>query len=95
MAELAIDVVKRGGRRPSESFQREKLYASVLAACLSVRSPDGQAAMTADQVCIAVISWCHTKPEVTSNDLRRKATESLETFHPQAAYLYKNHRLVI
>jgi transcriptional regulator NrdR family protein len=92
---LAIDIVKRDGKRPSESFKREKLHASVRAACLSVRSPEGEAETTASNVCDAVIIWLETKPEVTSNDLRRKATETLESFHPEAAYLYKHHRLVM
>jgi transcriptional regulator NrdR family protein len=92
---LAIDIVKRDGKRPSESFDRTKLHASVRAACLSVRSPEGEAETTASNVCDAVIVWLETKPEVTSNDLRRKATETLESFHPEAAYLYKHHRLVM
>ena len=91
----AIDIIKRGGYRPTESFQRDKLYASIHAACLSVRSPDGVAKNTADNVCDAVIIWLETKPEATSADLRRKAAETLESFHPEAAYLYKHHRLVI
>jgi transcriptional regulator NrdR family protein len=95
MTDKAIDIVKRGGQRPSESFQRQKLHASVRAACLSVRSPEGVAETTAKNVCDIVIIWLETKPEVTSADLRRKATESLESFHPEAAYLYKHHRLVI
>jgi hypothetical protein len=95
MTGTAIDIVKRGGERPSEPFQRHKLHTSIRAACLSVRSPDGLAETTADNVCDAVIIWLKTKPEVTSADLRRKATQSLESFHPEAAYLYKHHRLVI
>lgn len=91
----AIDIVKRGGRRPSEPFNRTKLHASVRAACLSVRSPEGEAELTAQTVCEAVIKWCDTKPEVTSSDLRRKATTALTTLHPEAAYLYKHHRLVL
>ena len=91
----SIDIVKGGGKRPSESFQREKLHASVQAACLSVRSPEGEAEMTANKVCDAVILWLDTKPEVTSADLRRKASETLERHHPEAAYLYKHHRLVM
>jgi len=92
---LAIDIVKRDGKRPSESFNRAKLHASIRAACLSVRSPEGEAEITASNVCDAVIIWLSTKPEVTSSDLRRKATETLESFHPEAAYLYKHHRLVM
>lgn len=92
---LAIDIVKREGRRPTEQFDRSKLHASVRAACLSVRTPDGEAEMIAEKVCEALIEWLRTKPEVTSNDLRRKAAETLDTFHPEAAYLYKHHRLVM
>jgi transcriptional regulator NrdR family protein len=95
MTGTTINIIKRAGRRDSEPFQRAKLYASIRAACLSVRSPDGVAEMTADNVCDAVIIWLETKPEVTSADLRRKATDTLKSFHPEAAYLYKHHRLVI
>lgn len=88
-------VIKSGGRRPSEVFQRTKLHASVLAACLSVRSPEGEAEMTAGKVCDNVEHWLKEKPEITSNDLRRKAGEALEVHHPEAAFLYKHHRLVM
>lgn len=91
----AIDIIKRDGQRPSEAFQREKLHASILAACRSVRTPEGEAEMITKTVCDAVIIWLSAKPEVTSSDLRRKATQTLETHHPEAAYLYKHHRLVI
>lgn len=91
----AIDIVKRAGRRPSEAFQRDKLHASIVASCLSVRSPEGVAESTAKSVCDAVIIWLDTKPEVTSADIRRVASATLERHHPEAAYLYKHHRLVI
>jgi hypothetical protein len=95
MSGEAIDIIKREGKRPSEQFQRDKLHTSIRAACLSVRSPEGVAESTAGKVCDAVIIWLDTKPEVTSADIRRKATESLESYHPEAAYLYKHHRFVI
>jgi len=91
----SIDVVKAEGRRPTESYERGKLHASVLAACLSVRSPEGEAEMTAHKVCERVEQWLAAKPEVTSNDLRRKASESLDIHHPEAGYLYKHHRVVM
>lgn len=90
-----VDIVKRNGQRPTENFQRDKLHASVLAACLSVRSPEGEAENIAATVCDHVIAWLATRPEVTSADLRRKATDTLHIYHPEAAYLYKHHRLVI
>jgi len=92
---LAVDIVKRDGRRPTERFNRDKLHASIVAACLSVRSPEGEAETIALKVCDQVIIWLELRPEVTSADLRRKATDTLEKFHPEAAYLYKHHRLVI
>ena len=95
MTGKAIDIIKREGKRHTEQFQRDKLHASIRAACLSVRSPEGVAESTATRVCDAVIIWLDSKPEVTSADLRRKATESLESHHPEAAYLYKHHRFVI
>lgn len=94
MARL-IDVVKRGGARSTERFERDKLHASVLAACLSVRSPQGMAHSAAESVCEVVITWCATKPEITSSDLRRVAAAHLQRIHPEAAYLYKHHRLVL
>jgi len=92
---MQVDIIKRDGDRPSEPFVRDKLHHSIRAACLSVRSPEGEAEMTARNVCDVVMLWLKSKPEVTSADLRRKATEALTSFHPEAAYFYQHHRLVI
>ena len=91
----AIDVVKRSGRRPNEAFDRDKLLRSILAACLSVRSPEGEAETTASNVVAAVIIWCEAKPAVTSHDIRRLASQHLERYHPEAAYIYQHHRIII
>jgi transcriptional regulator NrdR family protein len=90
-----VAIIKQDGGRPTEPFRRDKLLSSIQAACLSVRTPEGEAASIASNVCSAVIAWLETKPEVTSGDLRRKATETLLQHHPEAAYLYKHHRLVM
>lgn len=90
-----ILVIKRGGKRTSERFDKAKLKKSIAAACLSVRTPGGEADQIAENVAGKVSDWCDTKPEVTSSDLRRIAAQSLEKFHPEAAYLYKHHRLVL
>jgi len=94
MADTLIDIVKREGRRPSEQFQRDKLHASIYAACLSVRAHEGEAKKIADTITDLVIAWCNTKPEVTSGDLRRVAARHLHSYHPDAAYLYEQHKLV-
>lgn len=95
MVKRLIDVVKRDGKRATESFSRDKLHASVLAACLSVRSPHGEAETAAKSVCDVVVMWAGKKSEITSSDLRRIASGHLERIHPEAAYIYKHHQLVL
>lgn len=89
------EVIKRRGTRKTEEFSHEKLRQSVHAACLSVRSPEGEATQTTDTVCSFVNDWVVKKPSVTSNDIRRVAANALEKFHPEAAYLYQTHEMVV
>lgn len=89
-----IDVVKRG-TRPNEPFNRKKLHASIVASCRSVRTPEGHAHDTAQRVCDAVLVWCDNKPEITSADIRRQAADALTAFHPDAAYIYRHHRVIM
>lgn len=91
----AIDIVKQGGKRPSEAFDRKKLHASIIAACLSVRTPSGQAEAIADAVTDQVMQWLEARSSVTSHDLRRIAAQHLQTHHPDAAYLYEQHRITL
>jgi len=88
-------IIKHDGQRPSEPFSRSKLHASILAACLSVRSPVGEAESIASAICVHLTDWLGGKSEVTSHDVRRKASQLLASLHPEAAYLYQQHRLVI
>ena len=92
---LAVDVVKRSGRRPTESFDADKLMDSIRAACLSVRTPEGEADSTAKGVTTAVVIWLTTKPSVTSSDIRRLASTHLYRYHPEAAYFYQHHKTII
>ncbi len=94
MSEL-LDVIKRTGERPSEEFQPSKLYSSVQAACHSVHTPEGEAHTTARSVLEAVTQWCSGKSEITSDDIRRISAHHLDKLHPEAAYIYINHRLVL
>ena len=91
----AIDIIKQSGKRASETFAPEKLHHSVRAACLSVRSPEGEAETIAHSVTNAVVIWLVTKPEVTSGDVRRIAALHLKKFHPEAAYFYEHHGDII
>jgi ATP cone domain. len=93
--DLAVDIVKSGNRNQTERFVREKLHNSIVAACLSVRMPEGQAETTAHAVCDGVIVWLQQRPEVTSQDIRTVATRHLKSYHPEAAYLYEQQHMII
>lgn len=93
--ELSVDIIKRGGSRPTEKFLRDKLHHSIVAACLSVKTPTGQAEAAANAVCDKVIGWLQQHPEVTSHDIRVVAARHLKSYHPEAAYLYEQHRITI
>ena len=88
-------VVKRRGKRPTELFSRDKLHASILASCRAVKAPEGQAESTAAVVCDVVTRWVADKPEVTSEDIRRKAADTFARYHPEAAHVYKHYHMVI
>lgn len=92
---FAVDIVKRSGKRPTESFEVDKLSKSIVAACLSVRTPEGQAETIAKSVTNAVIDWLEKRQEVTSQDIRIITARHLKLHHPEAAYLYEQHRIVI
>ncbi len=89
-----VDVIKRDGKT-YESFDRKKLHKSIVAVCLSVRTPQGQAETTAHSVCDEVITWLQNKNEVTSRDIRTVTAKQLKRFHPEAAYLYEQHHIII
>lgn len=78
-----------------ERFDYDRLHKSILTACLSARRPDGQAESTAKSVCDSVVEWIQQRPEVTSHDIRRVAAKSLETYDPEAAYLYIQTHITI
>jgi transcriptional regulator NrdR family protein len=90
-----VDVVKRGGQRQTEGFARNKLHASIIAACLSVKTPIGQAESIADAVCNNIGDWLEDKPEVTSKDIRMATVRHLQAHHPDAAYMYEQYLVTI
>ncbi|MCB9820251.1 hypothetical protein H6796_03060 [Candidatus Nomurabacteria bacterium] len=89
------EVIKRNGSRNSEEFSTEKLCNSVSAACLAARTPEGEARQVADAVSAFVKEWSKDRHGVTSDDIRRIAHQGLSIFSPEAAYEYKNHKLVL
>lgn len=90
---MRAHIVKRT-QGHSEPYDERKLYASVYASCLGVRTPVGEAELTAEHVCKDIAPWLESKQEITSADIRRKAADHLQIYNPHAAYLYKHHRLI-
>lgn len=78
----------------SEPFNESKLYASIYASCLSVRTPSGEAETTAARVCQDFIPWLADKIEITSHDIRTRAAFHLESYNPHAAYMYQNYGII-
>lgn len=89
-----IYIIKRGNR-PNEEFSPEKLHQSIAAACLSVRTPVGQADEIAKAVTLKVMKWCEIRPEITSSDIRRQASKALQPLHTDAAYVYKQQKTIV
>ncbi len=85
-----IHIIKRTPGH-NETYDERKLYASIYAACLSQHTPTGEAELTANKVCKDIQPWLSDKPEIASSDLRRKASEYLKIYNPDAAYMYARH----
>lgn len=85
-------IVKR--HRKVEPYDEIKLMRSIYAACLSVRTPTGEAELTAKRVAKDLQTWLEKKQEVTSHDIRSRASQLLHSYNPHAAYTYKHHGTV-
>lgn len=90
-----IDIVKAKGKRPSEEFDPIKLHQSIVACCLSLKTPEGQAEEVARSVCLGVLNWCEGRPEITSSDIRRVGANIMQKQHPEAAYIYRQQLTVL
>lgn len=85
-------IVKRKGH--TEPYDEKKVYASVFAACQSVREPAGASELVAEKVLGDVNAWIAKKHEVTSNDIRRQASRHLAVYNPDAGHMLLHHRVV-
>ena len=79
----------------SQPFSYQRLYESVVRACLGARRTEEQAKTTARLVCDNLSTWLKKHPEITSQDLRQATTKQLKIFDPEASYLYSQQNLII
>ena len=90
-----ITVISSSNPKKIGSYDRARLRASVITACLSVRTPEGQAEKTADAVCDSFENWLKNKPEVTTKDIVTVSAKLLEKYHTEAAYIYEQRHIII
>jgi len=90
-----VHIIKRHGRRGPEEFDVAKLHKSIVAATVSSGVHHGHAESIAKKVTEEVTEWLAARHEVTSDDIRRVAGKFLRTHHPDAGYLYEQHRTTL
>lgn len=83
-------IVKRQGHY--ETYDGRKLYASVYAACLSVRVPAMEAEIVAAEVTEYVQGKIESRSEIPSSLILNTTAAYLDGINPDAAYMYRTHR---
>lgn len=84
------NTVKRKGY--TEIFDERKIYASVYAACLSLRMKDEEAELIAHMVSHETVEEFKKEHEVSAHTIHRFVAKSLEKYNSDAAYLYDTHK---
>jgi transcriptional regulator NrdR family protein len=82
-------IVKRKGHK--EIYDQRKLYASVYAACMSLRVQQQEAELLAEKVTAEINSFVAERAGVTSHELFLRTHEALERLSPEAAFMYRTH----
>lgn len=100
MARLILDnmhslqrIVKRKGH--SEYFDSKKIYASVYAACMTLRMHGSEAELIAEMVSHEIEEQMKDKNQITTHELHKMVAENIEKYHPDAAYMYESHREIV
>ncbi len=82
--------VKRKGHK--EPFDPRKIYASVYSSCVALRMTEDEAELIAQKVESDIKETVKDAEEVTAHTIHKLVVESLKKYHPDAAYLYENHK---
>lgn len=82
--------VKRKGH--NEPFDERKIYASVFAACLTLRMSDEEAELISHMVTDEVEKVFKDENKISAHQIHKEVTTCLRKYNPDAAYLYDTHR---
>ncbi len=83
-------IVKRRGH--NEEFDKRKIYASVFAACMTLRMTDEEGELLANTVTKEAVDSFKDIHELSSRDIHKKVAQSLGRLHPDAGYMYDTHK---
>lgn len=90
-----VTVISSSNPKKINEYNRARLRASVITACLSIRTPEDQAEKTAEAVCNNFENWLKNKNEVTTRDIVTVSAKLLEKYHTEAAYIYEQRHIII
>lgn len=85
-----MHTVKRKGHK--EVFDARKIYASVYAACLTLRMKDEEAELIAHMVSDEVEKALKSVVEIEAHRIHKLVVQSLKKYNSDAAYMYDTHR---
>lgn len=83
-------IVKRKGHK--ERFDERKVYASIFAACMSLRMSDGEAELVSQKVTDEVVSEFKDVHEVSAHSIHEFVSNSLKNYNKDVAYMYDTHK---
>lgn len=83
-------IVKRKGHK--ERFDERKVYASVFAACMSLRMSDEEAELIAHMVTKEVTDEFEEVHEVSAHSIHKFVTNSLKKYNKDVAFMYETHK---
>ncbi len=83
-------IVKRKGHK--ERYDERKVYASVFAACMTLRMSDEESELISNMVAHEVTEGFKDAHEVSAHSIHKHVTESLKKYNKDVAYMYDTHR---
>lgn len=83
-------IVKRKGH--IEVYDERKIYASVFAACMTLRMSDEEAELIAGMVAHEATEEFRKDKEVSAHVIHRFVAKALKKYNPDVAYMYDTHR---
>lgn len=83
-------IVKRKGHK--ERYDERKVYASVFAACMTLRMSDEESELIAHMVAHEVSEEFKDVHEVSAHSIHNFVVKSLKKFNKDVAYMYETHK---